>query len=55
MRRVNAYDRDIGIRVITNQVGLLTATIGEGHYELGSAMHDVAISQNKTVRRKDKS
>ena len=55
MRRVNAHDRDIGIGVITDQVGLLAATIRQRHHELGSAMHDMAVSQNKAVRRKDKS
>ena len=55
MRRVNAYHRDISIGVITDQVSRLTAAIRQRHHELVSAMHDMAVGQNKAVGRKDKS
>src|SRR5688500_15053819 len=55
MRRVNAYHGDIGIGVITDQVGLLMAAISQRHGELSGAMHDMAVGQDKAVGRKNKS
>ena len=55
MRRVNTHHRDIGIGVITDQVSRLTVAIRQRHDELGGAMHDVAVGQNKAVGGKDKS
>ena len=55
MRRVNTHHRDIGIGVITDQVSRLTAAIRQRHDELGGAIHDVAVGQNKAVGGKDKS
>jgi hypothetical protein len=55
MRRVNAHHRDIGIRVVTDQISRLTAAIRQRHDELGGAMHDMAVGQNKAVGCKEKS
>jgi hypothetical protein len=54
MRGVNAHDRHVGIGIITGEVGRLTVAVSQGGHELSRTMHDVAMSHNKAIGRKEK-
>src|SRR6185369_7048981 len=55
VRRVDADHREVGIRIVTDELCLESPSIHESHIDLACAMDDVAIGKNESVGRKDKS
>ena len=53
VRRVNADDRQVRVRVRADEMRIGPATVGERDFNPLRAMHDVAVRENKTVRRDD--
>jgi len=51
LRGVNPDDGEVGVRIISDQVSIGFASIGERYLNSLSAMHHVAVGQNKAVRR----
>src|SRR5438552_12609838 len=55
LRSVDANNREIGIRVVADELGAKFPAVGKIDFNFVRAMHDVAVGQNKTVRRNDES
>ena len=54
MRRMDAQDGEIGFRIIADQVGGHLPAVGERRLNFFGAMHDVAVRQQISVGRKNK-
>jgi hypothetical protein len=46
---MDLHNRQICLWVITNQVGLKSATIREHYLNLSGVMHNMAVRQNKAI------
>ncbi len=53
VRRVNAHDRQVRVRVSADEMRIRPATVGERDFNPLRAMHHVAVRENKTIRRDD--
>ena len=50
MRRINAHDRQICVRVISDNVRIRMAAIGQNNFDSVCAVDDVAIGQDEPIR-----
>ncbi len=55
LRRINANHGEIGIRIVSDKLGARFTAVGKVDHNFARTMHDVAVGQNKTVRRDDES
>ena len=55
LRRINANHGEISIRIVSDKLGARFPAVGKIDYDFARTMHDVAIGQNKTIRRDDES
>ena len=53
VRRVDANDRQVGFRIVADQVRVRPAAIGEHHFNSVSPVNDVTVGENETVRGDD--
>src|SRR5436309_12413422 len=52
--RIDPDYRQVGIRIVTDQVRLKPPAIREGHLDFGGLLHDMTVRQDKAIRREDK-
>src|SRR5439155_18002468 len=53
IRRVDSDDCQIGVRIVSDKLGLVLAGIRKGDLNPFGSVHHVTVSQNETVRSKD--
>ena len=51
--RIQADDRQVGVRVVADERGADAAAVAERHVDLAGAVHDVAVGERKAVGRED--
>ena len=55
VRCINANHGEISVRIVSDKVGARFPAVGKVDHNFARTMHDVAVGQNKTVRRDDES
>ena len=53
VRPCDSDHRQVGIWIITHQVGLKPTAVGQCHFDLAGIMHDMTIGQDEAVRREE--
>ena len=54
LRRIDADDGEIGVGIVADQLRGIFASVRQADRDLIRVVHDVAVGQNKSVRRDDK-
>jgi len=53
-RRLDPNHREIGVRILADELSGMPTAIRQGHINLIRTVHDVAVREGKAVWRKDK-